>query len=1162
MKKFTFFSRVAAVLLMAMMTIPLWAAYAPDVYSGHKADNYAEETINLGHKFKLGEQFNFQEVFPDLPTRFQYEGSLAPIPEGYNVIGFDVNVLGENSDLHNLNEVEITTGYCFSLGGGTGENSATLTLWHMDTIMVPNEYIPSEKDVLFTKMTTYVITFTVEDRLIFPGVKNGSEPDPTVIQDRNLQIKDNVDAVGFYYASDCSIEESTDWDAGKTVYSNFSVTWSDCGSADVESSNPSVVYVQSNGSLSAFENGTAVITYTVPEFYYYSQRTFQCTITVGDQSSQDEGLDMHFIVSTEYDDVNYEYVNYTAMTSLTLESQYQGCSNCFGDYSIKLFAEDQLSMYPDQFYNIVDQIKLTSSDPSVATVAFRSYTYTDPNTSEQTTYLYPELEINQLSFGTTTITASFAGNSDYSAQTATLTVTFAAYDDRSTLTLCFADNSWQGECISSKTIHQYESYGQTYWETPYVYMNAVAGQYQNYFGPSYYTIESSNPSVATATIGDDSWNDGDNEMVVFTINGEGSTTFTARFIGSQYYKPATATFTLTCSTEAEEPAQAEDVVLYFGGVTGASQGAVTYEEDTYGKCSDINSGLYLWLRKLNGNTIENSDAFEFTVESLDESVVTIDESAYASYNNIFLIKPHKYGTATIRATFAGTAAYNSTSADLQVTFVKNNDPFIESSFVIEEADCYDPMFDRIELTEGDEHILLPGAHPAKSAAAGYPRATRQGRLETLGAKEVLLGNYWDESTHSYSNCRARRAGEDFYTFYYYKGSLIYDFSKAEDRAHMQYMSYSVPMYVAPLIKPVANDQNTSMTDPSNDENFSLSGTDQDKYNSSTSRTELNTIITYELVTRTLDEHGAGSDTWKSLLPGSITFNVPKGKGTVLIRCQTRDGYILKARIRDHAGIVDIKQPELGVAQFSYDVDEITAVILYLDYDNASPAPSRNIAQATQDADPNAIIEALTVKPEYSVAANEDPDNTGYFYSTFYHGTKKYQLPNDGTVAYAAKIDANGDLVLTTIAEDDQILPAATAVILRSSTGSFSLAPSESDNVVSVPADNQLRGVDVATDAPSNTYVLSGRSTDGTVQGVGFYKFTGSIPAHKAYVIYNEASSPTPHRMRFIFGNEQITTGVEGIGSEKIVESMKLLENGQLIIIRDGIRYNAQGQIVK
>jgi len=159
MKKFTFFSRVAAVLLMAMMTIPLWAAYAPDVNPGHKADNYAEETINLSHKFKLGEQFNFQEVFPDLPTRFQYDGGI-PSLEGYNVIALNENPLGQNEDLDNLYEVELTDGYCFKLNSSADENNATITLWHLDTVMVQHPQYPSIQEMRFTKMTTYNITLT------------------------------------------------------------------------------------------------------------------------------------------------------------------------------------------------------------------------------------------------------------------------------------------------------------------------------------------------------------------------------------------------------------------------------------------------------------------------------------------------------------------------------------------------------------------------------------------------------------------------------------------------------------------------------------------------------------------------------------------------------------------------------------------------------------------------------------------------------------------------------------------------------------------------------------------------------------------------------------------------------------------------------------------
>ena len=45
--------------------------------------------------------------------------------------------------------------------------------------------------------------------------------------------------------------------------------------------------------------------------------------------------------------------------------------------------------------------------------------------------------------------------------------------------------------------------------------------------------------------------------------------------------------------------------------------------------------------------------------------------------------------------------------------------------------------------------------------------------------------------------------------------------------------------------------------------------------------------------------------------------------------------------------------------------------------------------------------------------------------------------------------------------------------------------------------------------------------------------------------------------------ENAATGAEAVESQKSqVESMKFIENGQLFIIRDGIRYNAQGQVVK
>ena len=199
-----------------------------------------------------------------------------------------------------------------------------------------------------------------------------------------------------------------------------------------------------------------------------------------------------------------------------------------------------------------------------------------------------------------------------------------------------------------------------------------------------------------------------------------------------------------------------------------------------------------------------------------------------------------------------------------------------------------------------------------------------------------------------------------------------------------------------------------------------------------------------------------------------------------------------------------------------------------------------------------------------VNTNPDPENPSYHYSTFYHSSQNYALTNDGTTAFVADLSGS-DLVLTKIAEGTQVIPANTAVILRKSGSNepVVLNPTE-ENGVSFEANNDLQGVDEATTLeslsinPLNCYVLSGRAHDESVSGVGFYRIYGNtLKAHKAYVIYNGNQGNAPRRMRFVFDT---ATGVEN--AEANVKSIKLIENGQLVIIKNGVRYNAQGQIVK
>jgi|GEM_PF-1232834 len=199
-----------------------------------------------------------------------------------------------------------------------------------------------------------------------------------------------------------------------------------------------------------------------------------------------------------------------------------------------------------------------------------------------------------------------------------------------------------------------------------------------------------------------------------------------------------------------------------------------------------------------------------------------------------------------------------------------------------------------------------------------------------------------------------------------------------------------------------------------------------------------------------------------------------------------------------------------------------------------------------------------------VPTNADPVNPSYHYSTFFHSTQNYKLTNDGTQAFIADLSGS-DLVLTKIAEGAQVIPANTAVILRK-TGSADpvvLTPTE-ENGVSFSATNDLRGVDAITAVTSidgltttNCYVLSGTNE----YGVGFYRINSeNLKAHKAYVKYAGLQNNAPKRMRFIFNNGQVATDIERVQSEEGVQ--KRIENGRLIIIRDGVYYNAQGQMVK
>lgn len=185
---------------------------------------------------------------------------------------------------------------------------------------------------------------------------------------------------------------------------------------------------------------------------------------------------------------------------------------------------------------------------------------------------------------------------------------------------------------------------------------------------------------------------------------------------------------------------------------------------------------------------------------------------------------------------------------------------------------------------------------------------------------------------------------------------------------------------------------------------------------------------------------------------------------------------------------------------------------------------------------------------YTLTANQDPNATGNFYSTFYTSDGAYRVPDDAQ-AYIGAVD--GDMLKMTNAGD--IIRKAEAVILKAGQSSITLMPSA--NKESASAANVLTGTDVATTLGANDYALSYSSSN----GVGFYHWSGkSIGANKAYLSLGGAHAPL-RSLGFMFDDGTVT-GVpsayerEESGQSYNLQGIEVDENQHGVVIRNGKKY--------
>ena len=183
---------------------------------------------------------------------------------------------------------------------------------------------------------------------------------------------------------------------------------------------------------------------------------------------------------------------------------------------------------------------------------------------------------------------------------------------------------------------------------------------------------------------------------------------------------------------------------------------------------------------------------------------------------------------------------------------------------------------------------------------------------------------------------------------------------------------------------------------------------------------------------------------------------------------------------------------------------------------------------------------------FTITANQDPNNTSDYYSTFYSQKNAYKVPVSDVTAYAGEVDGS-KLKLTSVGG---FIHKGEPVLLKGASSQYTLMPIA--NETPATETNSLKGTEEGkTNCESNVYALSYGQN-----GVGFYKWAGKdIAANKAYLEYSASAKA----LSFEFNGEP--SGIESISDNANINAsmynlkgMKVDKNYKGIVVNKGKKY--------
>lgn len=200
---------------------------------------------------------------------------------------------------------------------------------------------------------------------------------------------------------------------------------------------------------------------------------------------------------------------------------------------------------------------------------------------------------------------------------------------------------------------------------------------------------------------------------------------------------------------------------------------------------------------------------------------------------------------------------------------------------------------------------------------------------------------------------------------------------------------------------------------------------------------------------------------------------------------------------------------------------------------------------------------------YAVVSNPIITISNVGYTTYYNSKYAYTLPT-GVEGYIFNASTRK---IEKVYDEGTIVPAGEALVLKGSEGEKTLVLTTTANAKN--ANNALLGTDDQTILPEddNSYFYGlSLNAAGETSSVGFYWMNETGAAftngtHKAYLKLAKSLFSNQAPAHFFFEDEEQTaTGIEAI--ETVEQATKFVENGKIVVLRNGVKYDVVGRIVK